>query len=321
MDFILNLLEKAGWVMFYMISIAVVVPIVYITFDAVTRKDPPPVPRADHVGHVEGLGVNPRDGVVYMATTRGLYFIKEADWADAIGDGYRHISGFKVVGENLFVASGRPDLRDIVSGLAPNVSGYIRSDNSGRTWKTVSLRGEANFRSLDIKHGSVYGFDLESESFMVSEDEGRTWQTRSQPPTLDDIAVDNLDRNVILATTAGTLLLSRDGGRTWQPDEARPLRLVEWPQAGTIWGVDEQGNVFLSHEPGAAWVQQGTLPGPAEAFLADRGSLYAAVFEDPGIAIYTSADAKSWQQIYRDPETASRGQRQLVPAPLQALSP
>jgi hypothetical protein len=80
----------------------------------------------------------------------------------------------------------------------------------------LSLKGAADFHSLEYRHGIVNGLDSGTRTVMVSADK-QTWDRRSAIKAID-IAVSPQDANELLATIA-------DGGR----DDAasRPtLRLV-----------------------------------------------------------------------------------------------
>jgi photosystem II stability/assembly factor-like uncharacterized protein len=304
----LKIYNLAAQAFLVLICAIVVLPILYLLGDAVTRKDPPRVPQAMHVGHVHAMGLDPADGVLYLATARGLFWVKAEDWAERVGDSYQNTRGFLVVGPNQFIGSGNPDIRDTVSGLAPRLSGFIRSESAGRSWRTVSLEGEASFHALDFEHAAVYGYESESKTFRVSTDNARNWDTRSEPPAeLIDVAVDSASADTVLATTSeSALLLSADGGRSWSAvNGSTPVQWIEWPETGVLWGFGPAGRVMLSGDSGRSWEERSPLPGPAEAVLLADGALYAAVYEEDGITVYISQDgARSWQRYYRDPEDA-----------------
>jgi hypothetical protein len=102
--------------------------------------DPPPE-------HVHGLGINPADGALFIATHTGLFRMEAgSDSAERVGELLQDTMGFAVVGPDRFLGSGHPDLR---SDLPP-LLGLIRSGDGGLTWDSVSLLGEADFHALRV---------------------------------------------------------------------------------------------------------------------------------------------------------------------------
>jgi hypothetical protein len=98
------------------------------------------------------------------------------------------------------------------------------------------------------------------------------------------------------------MLVSRDGGRTWQQQAGPPLVQLAWPDAASFWGLDAEGNTYLSADAGETWQQRTALPGSPLAFLATPDALYAAVHIEDGVIIHVSVDGgESWQVHYRDP--------------------
>jgi hypothetical protein len=104
--------------------------------------------------HIHGLGVNPADGSLMIATHSGLFrAAPDSDSAKRIGDRRQDTMGFTVVGPDRFLGSGHPDLRDEL----PSLLGLIRSDDGGRSWESVSLLGEADFHILRTAGTRLYG--------------------------------------------------------------------------------------------------------------------------------------------------------------------
>ena len=302
MDFILNFIRIAGTVFFLFTGLALAAPLVYFTYAAVTKSDPPIVPTAGRLENVHALAVNPRDGSLFAATTRGVYWIKDSEWAQRTNDSYQNTRGLIATGPDTFLGSGSADLRDVVGGWEPRFAGLIQSQNGGRNWHTLSLKGEADFHTLELKERSIYGYDYVSEAFMVSGDRGRTWETRSHLPPLLDFAVNPISVDRILATDGNRMLMSRDGGRSWQPHPAPPLVHLAWTDATNFWGLDADGNTYLSADAGETWIQRTSLPASPQAFVATSDTLYAAVHVEDGIVIHLSVDGgESWQVHYRDP--------------------
>ena len=251
------------------------------------------------VSHVHGLGVDPADGTLYAATHFGLFRVPEQGQAKRVADRFQDTMGFTVTGPNRFLGSGHPDFSDkemFREGHDPHL-GLIQSTDAGRTWKALSLLGEADFHALAAVHGQVYGYSATDGEFMVSPD-GKTWDRRSQIG-LVSFAVDPDDPEHIIATTERGLVTSTDGGRTWQPLSAPPLAYLSWEEDGGLWGAGADGGIHRSTDKGTTWEHQGNLPGPPEALLV-HGSVHYAAVSDEGI--FRSTDGgRSWQVRYRDP--------------------
>ncbi|MGH9283119.1 MAG: F510_1955 family glycosylhydrolase, partial [Acidimicrobiales bacterium] len=122
------------------------------------------------VSHVHGLGVNPADGSLHVATHHGTFRIQGDDPAERVGDSYQDTMGFTVAGPDRFLGSGHPDVQGFRQGQ-PRLLGLIESTNAGESWSAVSLSGEVDFHALAFAHGRTYGWDSTSGRFMVSSDQ------------------------------------------------------------------------------------------------------------------------------------------------------
>jgi hypothetical protein len=251
------------------------------------------------VEHVHGLGVDPADGTLYVATHYGTFRVPADGPAQRLGDSQQDTMGFTVVGADHFLGSGHPDQQGFDDGQPP-LLGLIESTTGGETWESLSLSGEVDFHALTYAHDQVYGWDSTSGRFMVSADK-TDWDTRS---TLDlfGFAVDPADADQIVATTPEGVQTSSDGGRTWQPTTGAPeLALVSWDVDSGLWGVDPGGTAYHATALDAGWEQAGSLPGPPQALLADGETLYAAAADGNVTGIYQSTDAgTTWELRYRD---------------------
>ena len=160
-------------------------------------------------GHVHGLGVNPADGALFVASHNGLFRAAQGDdKARPVGTTGKDVMGFSIIGPNRFLGSGHPGAME---NLPPSL-GLIASTDAGRTFKPVSLLGEADFHVLRGAGTRIYGSDSTSGRFLVSSDAGRTWNERRPPGVLVDLAIDPRDPDRLVASTDGGLFASGDGG-------------------------------------------------------------------------------------------------------------
>lgn len=240
--------------------------------------------------HIHGLGVNPRDGSLFIATHTGLFRLaKDQARAQRVGQSSQDTMGFTVVGPDRFLGSGHPG--DLEGG--PSLLGLIDSRDGGRSWRPVSLSGEADFHLLRAAGPRVYGADSSSGRLLVSADEGRTWSERRPPGDLVDLAVDPREGRRLVASNASGLLASMDEGRSWKPLGRAPVGLLSWVAGGSLFHVDAEGRVQASSDGGRSWRPRGAIGAqPAVFVAADERSLYAAL---PDGTIMASADgAETW---------------------------
>jgi len=252
------------------------------------------------VEHVHGLGMNPADGSLYVATHTGTFRIPDNGLAQRIGDSFQDTMGFTVVGADTFLGSGHPDVAGVRAGQ-PGLLGLIESEDAGTTWTNLSLSGEVDFHALAYAHRRVYGWDSTSGRFMVSEDRV-DWDERS---TLDllGFAVDPDDPDHLVAATQSGTSTSIDGGRTWSEPTTPAITTVAWSPGGDLWGIELDGTVHRSADGGARWTAIGKLPGEPQVLLANDDALWAAAHgTSQRTGIYRSDDGgATWQLRYEDP--------------------
>ena len=240
--------------------------------------------------HVHGLGVDPKDDALYIATHSGLWRAPAGEAkASRVGDAQHDLMGFTVAGPGRFLASGHPDAR---SDLPP-LLGLQTSSDGGESWESISLLGEADLHVLRAAGRRIYGVDASTGRFLTSDDGGRSWDERSPPGPVFDLALDPNDPNRLVAATEQGLFGSTDTGRRWRPINSATTGLLAWPQADALYLVDGQGAVSRSKDGGRAFDAAGTLPAAPEAFTAAGDQLLAAVH---GGEVLVSGDGGgNWQ--------------------------
>jgi photosystem II stability/assembly factor-like uncharacterized protein len=233
--------------------------------------------------HIHGLGINPSDETLNVATHYGLFTVKPGQAPQPVGDLVQDFMGFTVTGPDEFLASGHPDPTD---RQQPPHLGLIKSSDAGQSWESLSLHGSADFHALEYRHGRVYGLDSQSGTVMVSPDT-QSWQRRAEVPA-SDLAVSPADADEILATTRHGLLRSTDGAMTFSAVNGAPaLVLVSWPERGPLLGADIEGSLYASTNAGQTWQPRHALNANPQALLAaGNGQVYIAT----DTAIYTSTN-------------------------------
>jgi hypothetical protein len=236
-------------------------------------EDPGPI-------HVHGLGINPGDGSLYIATHTGLWRVEENETrAERVGDRLQDTMGFTVAGSNRFLGSGHPDPRDISDGTLPPLLGLIESTDAGKTWQPISLLGQADFHVLRNAGDRVYGFDASNERLMVSRDRGRTWIERRPPAAMIDLVPNPENSSRLVAATERGLFQSDDAGASWRM-LSKAVGLLAWPAPNRLYAVDGRGRVFASADAGRHWKAVGDVGGQPAALLAVAArDLYVALHD------------------------------------------
>jgi hypothetical protein len=239
--------------------------------------------------HVHGLGVNPGDSSLYIATHTGLFRMAQgSEEAERVGDGYQDTMGFTVVGADHFLGSGHPDLRTDL----PSLLGLIESTDAGGSWEPVSLLGEADFHALRAHGSRVLGYDASGDRLMSSTDGGRTWSSTRPPAPLADVVVHPDDPRRLVAASEAGLISSRDGGRSWTAPQSVAVVLA-WPSADALYALAPHGAVSVSRDGGASWAEAGSAPGePAALTALDQDTLIVAL-HDGGFA-HSANGGRSW---------------------------
>ena len=264
------------------------------TFRAV---DPGPV-------HVHGLGIDPADGALFIATHTGLFRVgKTEKVAERVAGRYQDTMGFTVVGPHRFLGSGHPDLRT----KQPPYLGLISSTDAGDSWSPISLYGQADFHVLESAGDRIvgYGSDFKTRlaQLLVSDDGGRTWSERRAPVPLIDLAISPADDDLWVATGEQHAWRTRNGGRTWAI-LAAPGGLLAW-RGSQLFHADFTGAMSVSTDAGKTWQRRGKIGGTPSALAAEQDALYVALHDG---AIKQSLDGgMTWSVRSRPKATSSAG--------------
>lgn len=241
------------------------------TTASLSAPDPGPV-------HVHGLGVDPADGALFIATHTGLFRVGQGRrTAERVGGRYQDTMGFTVVGPNRFLGSGHPDLMEAREKGLPSLLGLVESTDAGESWRAISLSGEADFHVLRVAGERVYGYDASHDRLLVSDDGGSSWRERRTPGSVIDLAVDPRDGRHVVATTDAGLSESRDAGESWT-QAGDVVGLVAW--SDRLYVVAGDGSVLARPTGGGRLVRRGEIGGRPAAFAAaGAGTLYVALHD------------------------------------------
>jgi len=237
------------------------------------------------LGHIHGVGVDPGDGAVYIASHLGLFRVKDDEPPARVGPA-RDVMGFTVTGPGAFLASGHPGMEERTD---PPHLGLVASDDAGQTWTHISEAGRADFHALATAGPTLYTFDSLSERVRRSVDGGKTWVVGSRLPALDLAAHPSKPDQVWAATTSG-VQRSSDGGQTFTPVAGSPpLVAIEQPASELLTGVLASGEVLRASTKDTKWTRAGSVPGePVTAFgVAGERTLLVATMQ----GVYRSDDA------------------------------
>lgn len=254
--------------------------------------------------HVHAVAIDPANSdSLYVATHTGLFHLDSEGTAERVGEHYHDLMGFTVASPHDFLASGHPDLqtRALRAQGKPPLLGLVRSTDGGVSWQPLSLLGEADFHSLQVAHGLVYGYDATGGRFMVSPDR-KTFETRSTVELID-FAVSPDDPDLIVASARSGLVRSTDGGRSWAPVSQAGYVILDWAGTG-LFGLAADGTVAVSQDAGTSWQPRGSIGGEPEALLA-REDLLVAVAADRGI-LQSRDGGRTWTLRFATGSTSGR---------------
>lgn len=239
--------------------------------------------------HVHGLGVDPRDGALFLATHTGLFRSEEGKRsAKRVGDSFQDTMGFTVTGPGRFLGSGHPDARTD----QPPLLGLIESRDAGKAWNPVALTGQADFHVLRTEGSSVVGYDSANNRLLRFSGTDRQ-PTRLATPrgTLIDLAIDPSDEDHYVAAADTGIYESRNGGTRWSRVDRRRTGLLAYFDAERLVLVRGDGVVEQRVSSGG-WKPVGKVVGPPGAFSAHEGKLFLAVQDGP--VMQSSDGGRNW---------------------------
>lgn len=272
------------------VATSLVATVVLVGCSSETAKSSSSTDQDELLGHVHGLGTDPADGTLYVASHMGVFRRQDDGRLERVADRWQDTMAFTVVGPGHFIASGHPDLRE---DLPPQL-GLIESTDAAETWRSLSLHGRADFHALDVSSDLIYGYESANGALLKTLN-GRRWRVIGRGP-LADIAADPSDSSRLLATTPRGQLLAYDvpPGTSESVEGAPPLYLIDWVEGDSVVGVSTAGELLLSRDSGRSWQPLPRVAGEPQALNAEPNSWHIATTH----GIYKSTDdGRTWENL------------------------
>lgn len=257
-------------------------------------------PTADDpgIGHIHGVGMDPASGRIFFGAHFGVFEIEDRARVTRVAGKVQDTMAFTIVGPGTFLASGHPAVADIKSGMMPHL-GLIRSEDAGKTWKTISAEGEADFHSLQPAGTSLYGYDSQTSQVWRSEDSGANW-TRGAKVQLIDLAAHGERPARLYATTPKGVQVSDDSGTTFKPLAGAPALTHLDVVGDKLIGIDAAGKIQVG-SAGGPWQGLGRVNGEIGAFSAFNESKLIAATHD-GVVHRSDDGGRTFTDAYRAAE-------------------
>lgn len=256
------------------------------------KKTAPPTMAESDPGivHAHGLGVDPADGALFIATHTGLFRAPDGEnKARRVGESFQDTMGFTVTGPGRFLGSGHPDAQSD----KPPMLGLIQSEDAGKSWDSVALEGEADFHVLRTAGRDVIGYDSIGNRLLRMTMSGKATKLSKPRGTVIDLVINPGDAHQYVAATDTGLYESLDAGRRWSRLDRRRSGLLAYPESGDLTLVRGDG-VVERLTSGDEWRQVGQVQGRPGALASHNNTLYLAVQEGP--VLQSSDGGGTWQE-------------------------
>ena len=270
---------------------------------------------APEVHHIHGLtfdGSNP--DVILVATHTGLVRLRPNAAPEWIGDHRFDLMGFTAHPKQpkLFFASGHPDLRTYQRDQVGNL-GLLLSEDGGQTWRSIALKGQADFHALAYSPGNggeLYGWNVAGQQglYRIKVKAGAAERPRGEG--LTDVLTlsaspDGAPR--LLAGTRAGASMSEDRGESWRPVKGLPAGV---PVTAVAYDVTDAravyayvhgagGGLMRSGDAGVTWKPLGFVSGaetPVIALAAGPGER-VAVATTAADLLRSTDGGRSWQKM------------------------
>jgi photosystem II stability/assembly factor-like uncharacterized protein len=166
--------------------------------------------------------------VILVATHTGLVRLAPGAAPEWIGEHRPDLMGFTPhpLRPRVFFASGHPDVRMYQRDPVGNL-GLLLSEDGGRTWRSLALRGQADFHALTYSPrngGEIFGWNVAGQPGLYRVALGTNAVERLAASGLTDVLALSAspDGTRLLAGTTSGLKMSEDSGRSWHVVKGLP---------------------------------------------------------------------------------------------------
>jgi len=267
------------------------------------------------IHHIHGLALDARDPeILLVATHTGLVRLRPGAPPEWVGAHRFDLMGFTPHPgrPDLVFASGHPDLATYRKEGVGNL-GLLVSRDGGRTWRSVALRGDADFHALTYSPrdgGQIYGWSV-SPPTGLHRIATTTWAVTSLPtrglPGALALAASPDPAGPLLAGTKAGLMVSPDGGATWTAVVGAvsgvPVTAVAFhaadPRRVYAYALRADLGLLVSRDGGTTWAPTGFAAGadaPVVALVAGPGE--HVVVATGRADVFRSRDGgRAWQRV------------------------
>ncbi|HXG03849.1 MAG TPA: YCF48-related protein [Candidatus Binatia bacterium] len=266
------------------------------------------------VHHVHGLAFDRRNpDALLVATHTGLVSLVPGAAPEWIGEHRPDLMGFTPHPERpaVFFASGHPDVRMYRRDPVGNL-GLLLSEDGGRTWRSLALRGQADFHALAYSPrngGEIYGWNVAGQPGLYRVALKTNAVARLPAAGLADVLALSAspDGARLLAGTTSGLMTSEDGGRSWRPARGLPpgipvTTVAHHPAAGrTVYAYlhGPGAGLVRSRDGGTTWERLRLVAGlrtPVVALAVGPGDRLA-VATAAGDVHRSSDGGRTWRPV------------------------